>query len=37
MSLTLRARHYTFLKGIDGAMGFHRINELMEPLVALPD
>jgi hypothetical protein len=31
------AHHYTFLEGIDGAMDCHRIDELMEPLVALPD
>jgi hypothetical protein len=28
---------YISLEGINGAMDFHRIDELMEPLVALPD
>ncbi len=37
LAVTGIAHHYTFLEGVNGAMGFHRIDELMEPLVALPD
>ena len=32
-----RSALYISLEGMNGAMDFHRIDELMEPLVALPD
>lgn len=29
--------HYTFLENVDCPMSFHSIDELMKPLVTLPD
>jgi hypothetical protein len=31
------AHHYTFLESLNGPMRFHRIDEFMEALIALPD